>query len=232
MGVPNLRAIRDWCKESFLSKQQILDSKDSIESNNAPGKLADALVIKEVFQSVSNGKELIASAITDKGIEADAGDTFAQMADKITQIESSGESGGSDTGGGLTSPLTLKVTHSGGGATTELINILTYFPIKKVKKLVIKSLKIGAKKGVAAASSVTINFDIYGKKSASSGTTMITREYAWATSTNMTSTTVSEKEIDLAEYDSIEYFNIFKSAGSGTTYPFTYSVDAELELYF
>lgn len=96
MGVPNLRAIRDWCKESFLSKQEILDSKDSIESNNDPGKLADALVIKEVFQSVSNGKELIASAITGKGIRADAGDTFAEMADKITRIESSGESGGGD----------------------------------------------------------------------------------------------------------------------------------------
>lgn len=41
----------------------------------------------ELFQSVSNGKTLVASAITDKGVATDATDTFATMADNILLIE-------------------------------------------------------------------------------------------------------------------------------------------------
>jgi len=44
--------------------------------------------IEEVFQSVSNGKELIADAITDKGVETSATDTFETMATNISQISS------------------------------------------------------------------------------------------------------------------------------------------------
>ena len=48
--------------------------------------------LQEVFQSVSNGKNLIASAITDKGVDTLADATFKQMADNIGMI-----SGGSET---------------------------------------------------------------------------------------------------------------------------------------
>lgn len=41
----------------------------------------------DLFQSVSNGKTLVASAITDKGITTDATDTFATMANNIQLIE-------------------------------------------------------------------------------------------------------------------------------------------------
>lgn len=44
--------------------------------------------IKEVFQSVSNGKIAIASAITDKGVSTDASATFTQMAQNIERIQS------------------------------------------------------------------------------------------------------------------------------------------------
>ena len=40
----------------------------------------------ELFQSVSNGKTLVASAITDKGIATDATATFATMASNINSI--------------------------------------------------------------------------------------------------------------------------------------------------
>ena len=40
--------------------------------------------INEVFQSVSNGKNLIASAITDKGVATSNTDTFQTMADNIS----------------------------------------------------------------------------------------------------------------------------------------------------
>lgn len=43
--------------------------------------------IDQCFQSVSSGKELIANAITDKGIETDSTDTFATMAENINNIE-------------------------------------------------------------------------------------------------------------------------------------------------
>ena len=42
--------------------------------------------IDELFQNVSNGKTLIASAITDKGIEASGDETFSSLSDKINQI--------------------------------------------------------------------------------------------------------------------------------------------------
>lgn len=44
--------------------------------------------INEVFQGVDNGKTLIASAITDKGIATSNNDTFQTMADNISKINS------------------------------------------------------------------------------------------------------------------------------------------------
>lgn len=42
--------------------------------------------VDELFQNVSNGKELIASAITDKGIDASEDETFQELYEKISQI--------------------------------------------------------------------------------------------------------------------------------------------------
>lgn len=42
--------------------------------------------IEEVFQSVSNGKELIADAITDKGVSTSASDSFQTMAENIDSL--------------------------------------------------------------------------------------------------------------------------------------------------
>ena len=44
--------------------------------------------INEVFQDVDNGKTLIASAITDKGVTTSNNDTFQVMADNISKINS------------------------------------------------------------------------------------------------------------------------------------------------
>lgn len=69
----------------------ILNTSEEVQSNTTAGRLVDALVFKEVFQevfqSVSEGKRAIASAITDKGIETDARDTFGQMAGNISLIQ-------------------------------------------------------------------------------------------------------------------------------------------------
>lgn len=42
--------------------------------------------INELFQNVSSGKELIASAITDKGVDASEEETFQSLSEKINQI--------------------------------------------------------------------------------------------------------------------------------------------------
>ena len=47
----------------------------------------------ELFQSVSNGKTLVASAITDKGISTDATATFSTMATNISNIRTGVETG-------------------------------------------------------------------------------------------------------------------------------------------
>jgi hypothetical protein len=44
--------------------------------------------VQELFQSVSNGKTLVASAITDKGVETANDATFQTMADNIHNLSS------------------------------------------------------------------------------------------------------------------------------------------------
>lgn len=46
--------------------------------------------ITELFTSVSEGKSLLAGAITDKGVSTSADDTFQQMAENVAAIESGG----------------------------------------------------------------------------------------------------------------------------------------------
>ena len=65
--------------------------------NTVSGMTADDVqdAIDEVFTSVSDGKEQIADAITDKGVPTSATDSFSTMATNISNI--SGGGGGSNT---------------------------------------------------------------------------------------------------------------------------------------
>ena len=65
---------------------------DSVTDEQVPSAKAVYDELQEVFQSVSNGKNLIASAITDKGVETLADATFEQMAENIGGISSGGYS--------------------------------------------------------------------------------------------------------------------------------------------
>ena len=60
-------------------------SYDNSSSWATATNLQDAM--DEVFQSVSNGKELIADAITDKGVSTSASDSFQTMATNISSID-------------------------------------------------------------------------------------------------------------------------------------------------
>nr|DAN98209.1 MAG TPA: hypothetical protein [Caudoviricetes sp.] len=58
----------------------------SIEYNNETSSMKATNVqsaIDELFTDVSEGKTLIATAVTDKGVETAATDSFSTMADKI-----------------------------------------------------------------------------------------------------------------------------------------------------
>ena len=75
-----------------LSNKPIIPSVEGLASesyvNDAVTQLSDNLQgqINDLFQNVSNGKELIASAITDKGVDASKEETFQSLSEKINQI--------------------------------------------------------------------------------------------------------------------------------------------------
>lgn len=67
-------------------------ASDVSYDNTTSGMTADDVqdAIDEVFQSVSSGKTLIAGAITDKGVQTSASDSFSTMATNIAAIPTGG----------------------------------------------------------------------------------------------------------------------------------------------
>ncbi len=67
-------------------------NSDTVDGKQASGTLLTGektnlvTAINELFTNVSSGKNTVASAITDKGVTASGGDTFAAMATKIRNI--------------------------------------------------------------------------------------------------------------------------------------------------
>lgn len=72
-------------------RDAVVDSYLSETSTNAVQNAAVTKKLNEIFQFVSNGKALVASAITDKGVDTDATATFDTMAGNIRAIESGGD---------------------------------------------------------------------------------------------------------------------------------------------
>lgn len=67
-----------------------VDSELSETSENPVQNKVITAKLNEVFQSVSDGKSLVASAITDMGVATDADETFEIMAENIRVIQSGG----------------------------------------------------------------------------------------------------------------------------------------------
>lgn len=70
-----------------------------ITHNNVQGAIDD------LFTSVSNGKSLIASAITDKGVSTSGNASFSTMSENIKQLETKGIA--TSTGGGIVRAYSL-----------------------------------------------------------------------------------------------------------------------------
>ena len=73
--------------ENDVSASEI--TYNNTESGMAATNTQEA--IDELFQSVSEGKSVIAAAVTDKGVETAATDSFTAMAQKIRQISTGAE---------------------------------------------------------------------------------------------------------------------------------------------
>lgn len=75
------------------TKQIVDDTNANFEQVNIKFKSVDSSIktldteVDELFQSVSDGKEKIAEAVTDKGVPTSATDTFDTMANNIKSIE-------------------------------------------------------------------------------------------------------------------------------------------------
>ncbi|WP_347029140.1 BppU family phage baseplate upper protein [Intestinibacter bartlettii] len=88
----------------------IKDTNNNFTAINVEGALS------ELFQSASNGKELIATAITGKGVETSNTDSFQTMATNINNIKVGG--------GGITPTGTKEITQNGTYDVTNFASVL------------------------------------------------------------------------------------------------------------
>ena len=103
---------------AIASGISIEDTANNFTSTNVEGALS------ELFQFVSNGKTLIASAVTDKGVATSNTDTFQTMATNIRQIVAGGSTGTYTITYNLnnvTSTNTNTTVNKGGSYTTTLL---------------------------------------------------------------------------------------------------------------
>lgn len=215
---------------------QVLTSKEDVQENVEAGKLVDALVVKEVFQSVSEGKSVIASAITDKGVQTDAEATFTVMAENIGQI-SSGGGEGSGEGEHFDNPYPVQAYFSGNIASKSSYYrtvIKSAFTIRKAKRILIKSINATARIVYASktAQYARFYFYIYGYKGA---VLTAVRYYSVASSSTVGGTPGSLKEadveIDVSEFDSLAYWEINMSGPTSGEFIYSLSFDVQMEIY-
>lgn len=79
-GINNIEFTEEGEESITASNVSYSNTTSGMTSGNVQG------AIDELFQSVSEGKSLIAAAVTDKGVETAATDSFATMAGNIGQI--------------------------------------------------------------------------------------------------------------------------------------------------
>lgn len=91
----------------------LVDTNNNFTSTNVEGAL------DELFQSASNGKKLIATAITGKGVETRNTDTFQTMATNISNIQT-GSAGITPTG---TKEITENGTYDVTNFASALVNV-------------------------------------------------------------------------------------------------------------
>jgi hypothetical protein len=79
-------AINEINSENESLQNQINEQNESLQNQINEQNESLQNQINELFQNVSSGKELIASAIADKGVDASEEETFQSLSEKINQI--------------------------------------------------------------------------------------------------------------------------------------------------
>lgn len=82
---PKTKAINVTCANGQSVETQLADNTNKISTAQSKANSAYSKA-EQAFQSASNGKKLLASAITGKGVSASSNDTFSILANKIRQI--------------------------------------------------------------------------------------------------------------------------------------------------
>lgn len=102
-----------------------------------------------VFTYINQSKELIAAAITDKGVDTSAEDSFGQMANNIRQINGAGSSG-STGGSGVEHEILYDITHIIARSEAQdnvpiIVKALIYPDSNRIMKVYVNNVGIGAK---------------------------------------------------------------------------------------
>lgn len=193
MSIPNLRAIRDWCREKFK-------------------EIENSLIINgdRVYLDCQNGKY---------GVNTDP----ERGADTFTPFKSDEGDGGTE------SPLNFKYDIIPTSnvyfqiGTKSTAGEFIYFPIKdikKIKKVVINNLALRYTKYLSSMQVLSsCFFSIYGKKNGQSTYSPIV---TYSAVNNNYSVSVSNSELDLDGWDSIDYIQFFVRASTSTSYTDAY----------
>ena len=135
----------------------------------------------------------------------------------------------SSGGGPIESPLVVPFYVNGGFSTSE-VNIRIPLAISKPNKVIIKNLSMFG--NTTGKKSQSLYFIISGKKKSDpSSSTSKTYYYIFLSSTKSTKS-VSEEELDISDFDSLENLIIYKAGVSGTVLLTDFTVTGSLELYF
>lgn len=85
--IGDLEDLKTTAKDTLVAAiNELVDTRGDLATLKTTAKGSLVAALNELFQSASDGKSLIAAAITGKGVNAAATDTFAQLATKITSI--------------------------------------------------------------------------------------------------------------------------------------------------
>lgn len=134
----------------------------------------------------------------------------------------------SSGGGPIESPLVVPFYINGGFSTSE-VNVRIPLPISKPNKVIIKNLSMF---GNTTGKSQTIYFSISGKKKSDPSSSTNKNYYYLFLSKTKSTNSVSEEELDISDFDSLENLIIYKSSASGTVLVTNFTVSGSLELYF